>query len=93
MKFAFIIMGELDPRQDQATIGNGSVKTVGVANLDQACRVAQELAAEGVDCIELCGAFGEAGARKIIAATTNKIPVGFVIHLPEQEPLFKALFG
>lgn len=93
MKFAFMIMGELDPQQDQATIGNGSIKTVGVANLEQACQIAQELAAEGVDCIELCGAFGEEGARKIIAATANKIPVGFVIHFPEQDPLFKKLFG
>ncbi|MDY4585617.1 MAG: DUF6506 family protein, partial [Oscillospiraceae bacterium] len=30
------------------------------------------LVKQGVDCIELCGAFGEDGAREIIAVTENK---------------------
>ena len=48
---------------------------------------------EGVDCIELCGAFEEEGARRVIEATGNKVPVGYVVHLPSQDPLFQALFG
>ena len=46
-----------------------------------------------MDCIELCGAFGEAGARAVIVATRNQVPVGFVTHLPEQEELFRKTFG
>ena len=48
---------------------------------------------EGIGCIELCGAFGPEGAKKIIEATDNKIPVGFVTHLPEQEEIYKAAFS
>ena len=48
---------------------------------------------EGIGCIELCGAFGPEGAKKIIEATDNKIPVGFVTHLPEQEEIHKAAFS
>ena len=32
-------------------------------------------------------------AKKIIEATDNKIPVGFVTHLPEQEEIYKAAFS
>ena len=58
-----------------------------------AARQAERLCREGVDCIELCGAFGEAGARAVIVATRNQVPVGFVTHLPEQEELFRKTFG
>ncbi|WP_368295957.1 DUF6506 family protein, partial [Enterocloster citroniae] len=40
-----------------------------------------------------CGAFEEEGARRVIEATGNKVPVGYVVHLPSQDPLFQALFG
>ena len=53
---------------------------------------AQELLEQGVGCIELCGAFGPDGARRIIEATGNRIPVGYVTHLPEQEAVYRAAF-
>ena len=52
----------------------------------------QELLEQGVGCIELCGAFGPDGARRIIEATGNRIPVGYVTHLPEQEAVYRAAF-
>ena len=55
------------------------------SDVDAACE-------NGIDCIELCGAFGAEGARKIIEATENKIPVGYVTHLPEQEEVYQAAF-
>ena len=55
-------------------------------------RAAQELLEQGVGCIELCGAFGPDGARRIIEATGNRIPVGYVTHLPEQEAVYRAAF-
>lgn len=51
-------------------------------------RSSKKLYEEGIDCIELCGAFGEAGAKSIIDATENKIPVGYVTHLQEQDEIF-----
>ena len=77
MKFAFLIMGKFNSETDKATIHNG---------------VSRNLYENGIDCIELCGAFGAEGARKIIEATENKIPVGYVTHLPEQEEVYQAAF-
>ena len=54
--------------------------------------MSQELLEQGVGCIELCGAFGPDGARRIIEATGNRIPVGYVTHLPEQEAVYRAAF-
>ena len=93
MKFAFIIMGDFDPRKDRAAFPDGTAQIIGVSDLKEACAVAKELSESGTDCIELCGAFNEDGAKKVIAATENKVPVGFVTHLPEQNPLFDAVFG
>lgn len=93
MTFAFIIMGDFDPRQDRAAIHGGSARMVGVADLEQACEAARELCAAGVECVELCGAFGEEGARRVIEATGGRVPVGYVTHLPQQDALYAAVFG
>lgn len=93
MKFAYIIMGEFVFPQDSAGIHGETAQIIGVSNLEEACAAAKTLAANGVDCIELCGAFGESGAKKIIEATKHKIPIGYVIHLPEQNKLFESTFG
>lgn len=90
MKFAYIIMGKFEHNKDKSSIGNRDfAEIIGVSNLADAIEVAKELVKNGIDCIELCGAFGENGARKIIEAINNKVPVGFVTHLPEQDELYK----
>lgn len=93
MKFAFIIMGEFEMQRDKAIIHHGTAQIVGVSNIAEACITAKELYAKGVDCIELCGAFGDEGAKKIIEATQNKIPIGYVIHLPEQDEVYRLAFS
>lgn len=93
MKFAFIIMGDFLPQRDRAAINCGTAQIIGVSNLEEACVQASQLCDSGIDCIELCGAFGENGAKEVINATKNKIPVGYVVHLPEQDTLFRSLFG
>ena len=93
MKFAFLIMGNFDAARDWAVMCAGEVKMIGVPSIDAACEQAALLKDEGVGCIELCGAFGEQGARRVIAATGGSIPVGYVTHLPEQDALFRAAFG
>ena len=47
----------------------------------------------GVGAIEVCGAFGKEWADKIIAATGNKVAVGYVVHNPEQDELFRQFFA
>ena len=65
----------------------------GVSSIEEACAVARSLVAGGVGCIELCGAFGEAGARAVIEAVGNRVPVGYVTHLPEQDGIYREVFG
>lgn len=91
-KFAFILLGNFDREKDTATIHNGDATIVGVSSIEEACTAAKELQKNGIECIELCGAFGEDGAREIIKATDNKIGVGYTIHLPEQDALYEVLF-
>lgn len=92
MRFAFILMGAFDAERDRAAIGGGAAEIAGVSNLEEACAAAKRLCASGVGCIELCGAFGSAGARAVIEATGNRIPVGYVTHLPEQDDLYARAF-
>ena len=90
---AFIIMGDFDVSKDRAVICGGAARIIGVSSIEEACAEAVSLMQDGELCIELCGAFGEEGARRVIEATGNKIPVGFVTHLPEQDQLFANFFG
>ena len=93
MKFGFIIMGDFCPETDRAVIAGGAARMTGVSDLDQACTEAVNMYKDGVMCIELCGAFGEDGARKVMEAVDGKAAVGYVVHLPEQDELYKKLFG
>lgn len=94
MRFAFLIMGkEFSSRVDRAKICNDSAMIVGVSNMDEAIAVAKELEEDGVECIELCGAFGEDNARRIIDATEGRIPIGHIVHLKEQDELYRKVFG
>lgn len=93
MKFAFIIMGDFHVQKDRAAIHEGTAQIIGVRNLQEACAIAKELYENGVKCIELCGAFGESGAKEVIQATQNKIPIGYVTHLPEQDGIYRAAFS
>ena len=70
MRFAYLIMGkDYDPAVDRAAIGGGKAQIIGVPNLESACEVAKELMADGVDDIEVCGAFKKEGADALVAAT------------------------
>ncbi len=93
MKFAFLIMGGFDSKCDRAIIKDGAATIVGVYDIEDACIAAKELLAEGIDCIELCGAFKEEGTKRIIEATENKIPIGYVTHLKEQDEVYAKAFG
>ena len=77
--------------RDRASIHGADASIIGVSSLEEACTVAAGLEKEGIGCIELCGAFTQAGA--VIEATGGRIPVGFVTHLAQQDELFAKAFG
>lgn len=93
MKFAFLIMGDFNIEADRASIHDGTARIVGVASIGEAKEEALRLEREGVGCIELCGAFGEDGARAVIEAMGNRIPVGYVTHFPEQDEVYRTAFS
>jgi len=82
--WAFIYLGSgvEDPAVDRAVIECGGVRTtiVAVPEKSAAVQVARDLVANGVQAIELCGAFEPAWAMKVIEATGRGVPVGSVIY-------------
>ena len=95
MRFAFLIMAdhEVDSSVERSSICDGQFSIISVNDLSDAIKVAKELKAKGVGCIELCGAFNEEGCRAVIEATGGRIPIGYVTHLAEQDGVFKKTFG
>ena len=81
LKAAFIFVApEVDPAVHRAQVITPAVELTVVAaqNYAQAEQVAQDLVAEGIAAIELCGGFGHAGAARIVKAVQGKAAVGVV---------------
>ena len=93
VRFTFLIMGDFDSNIDKAAIHDGSAQIIGVSDMQQAMEEARRLEKEGIGCIELCGAFGEENARRIIEATGNRIPIGHIVHFPEQDEIYRMAFA
>jgi hypothetical protein len=94
-KFGFIVTGsELDPAQHRQVMQspNFTMISVGVADPSQGLAVARQLAAEGVQLVELCGGFGPRWTAQIIEALGPSIPVGSVAYGPESIDAMHALF-
>ena len=86
-KFAFLIMTpDHDSAVDRVMIEKPSCKSVvvGVNSIEDACARAKELIESGaVNKIELCGAFGKDGARRVSQALGGGVPVGYIVDFEE----------
>lgn len=89
MKFAFMIWG----RTGEAVLPDGNTYIVGAKDMEDSVEKAKELQKRGFDVIEVCGAYKEDGTKKLIEATGGTMAIGYVTHLPEQDDLFKKIFG
>ena len=81
LKAAFIFVApEVDPAVHRAQVITPAVELTVVAaqNYAQAEQVAQNLVAQGVTAIELCGGFGNQGAARIANAVKGRAAVGVV---------------
>ncbi len=95
-KFAFLLMGNhynSEVHQACFETENQISYVFTVKNFKEACDKLIFLESEGVGAVELCGAFGEEGAQKLIELTNNKIAIGYVTHKPEQDQLFADFFS
>jgi len=77
--FIYIAPGN-DPETHKVFIDSPVVKltVVGVADYDQAEKVAVELVKNGITAIELCAGFGNEGVARIVKAVEDKAVVGVV---------------
>ena len=92
MRFAFVFICPDLPGIERTVVRDGDRSFIGVRDVDEACSEAVRLESEGVGCIELCGAFGEDGARRVMDAVGMRIPVGYIVHLPEMDEAYARAF-
>ena len=92
MRFAFIFICSDLEGIERTVVRGGDSSFIGVRDIDEACSEAVRLGSEGVGCIELCGAFGEEGARRVMDAVGMRIPVGYIVHLPEMDGAYARAF-
>lgn len=95
-RFGFIVRGAgLEPQQHRFEMESAdfSMLAVGVTHVEDAPRVAQRMAADGIQLIELCGAFGPGGTAAVLNATAHRVPVGSVAYGAESLAGLHALFG
>ena len=93
-KYGFIFLSpNADPSEHRTVIETRGLASILVAVPEPsvAVSVAKALVADGVDLIELCGAFGPIWASKVIEATEGTVPVGAVGFGPESVPRLAAL--
>lgn len=95
-KWGFIYtLGDPDAPPVTMTTGSAACQLVcvGVPRVDDGPEAARTLLAEGVELIELCGAFAGAGLAAVVAEVDGKVPVGAVFYGGEAATGLSALFG
>lgn len=92
--FIYTLGGDAGDRRTDVVGSPGCVLVVvGVPSVDDAPAAARELVDDGVELIELCGAFGAPGTAAVVAAVGADVPVGGVLYGGEATPGLTALFG
>lgn len=83
-----------DPDQHTLIVDTGQSRTVlvGLSRPEQAIPVAEQMASDGVQLIELCGGFGPVWTSRVIEAVGDRLPVGSVGYGPESVDQLQALF-
>jgi hypothetical protein len=88
-------LGDAGAPQRRDEIGGDVCRLVcvGVPDVADAPAAARALLDDGVELIELCGAFAGAGLAAVVAEVDGKVPVGAVFYGGEAAGGLKALFG
>lgn len=95
--WAYIFLSpEFDSKKDIAVLSSPKtkVKIVGISihHKEEVLTVAQQLAEEGVQLIELCGGLGPYWMTKVAEVTQGTIPIGGVFYGPEaRQPMLNIM--
>ena len=94
-KYAMMIMGNYEPETDTLEITRGGMLTryVTVRSMEEAVTTARKLCEEGFGCLELCGAFGKEGARRMIQETNGEMAVGYCVNDPDMDQKIQEFFS
>jgi hypothetical protein len=95
-RYAMIIKGPgYDPAVHRASLASSrfSTEVRCVSTVEDGFRAAADLAAGGVQLIELCGGFSRENAAELRARLGGRIPVGVVQYTPQEKEEQDALFG
>ena len=92
--FIYTLGGEGNPDEHTDVLGSEACRlvTVGVERVDQAPKAAKKLLEQGMELIELCGAFGPVWTGRVIEAIGGAVPVGGVFYGAEATEEMHALF-
>lgn len=95
-KWGFIYtLGDVSAQLRSDTIGSPACLLLcrGVPTVQDGPAAARQLLAEGVQLIELCGAFSGNGLAAVVTAVDGKVPVGAVFYGCEAGTGLHQLFG
>ncbi|MDQ3757089.1 MAG: DUF6506 family protein [Actinomycetota bacterium] len=81
------------PRRDVLGSDACQLICVGIPTPEGAAEAARALLEEGVELIELCGAFAAPGLASVLAQVEGQVPVGAVFYGGEAAPALHRLFG
>ncbi|MDL2253058.1 DUF6506 family protein [Ruminococcaceae bacterium OttesenSCG-928-I18] len=95
MEWAFLFLDKkLDPAlHNHMMLSPGTVnRFMGVTSVQEGCETAKKLVENGCQLIELCGGFGEEGAKEVVKAIDDAVPVAYCVYFPGGEERMKLLY-
>ncbi len=84
--YGFIMIDPSYKKEEKAVLSSEIFKTTVccVQDIEMACESAKKLVADGVQLIEVCGAFKGDMPDQVIKAIGGKVPVGHIEYTPEE---------
>jgi len=89
LKALYMFLDETaDSTKHRAVVDTPSVTmtVIGVSSREEAAKTAKQHVQEGCVLVELCGACGYEGAKKVYDAVGDKVPVGMMVHQFDNAP-------
>lgn len=89
LKALYMFLDETaDSTKHRAVVDTPSITltVIGVSSREEAVKIAKQHVEEGFHLVELCGACGYEGAKKVRDAVGDKVPVGMMVHQFDNAP-------